>query len=186
MDSKSFKSGIILGTILLILGISTLTYFAEFATSLFEITAISICFVFLFPFILALSFIHDLRKVIGGYWNFSKAARCIFIMLFIAETISFTGKNIIYAKFLNPQVEYKVQKSITDATSAFMSQSGIDPKIAAGEMDKIRNRLDPKISLSLANNAITFLEYIFYLLIASIILATIYQKKQFTVETNKF
>jgi len=123
---NSFKSGLILGIILLVLGILSFYFIVGMATSFLMIIIVPILFSFIIPIVLVVLICFDLRKKIGGYWNFRQATTGIFIMFFVAYLVQYVGKDIIFAKFVEPNMIQKTQDAMMDATSTMMEKAGTE------------------------------------------------------------
>lgn len=87
---------------------------------------------------LAVYFCKELRKSVGGYWNFKQALGSIFLMFFVQALIVFFF-TIIFAKFIEPDYTVKM-KEISEKTATTMfekmgaDQETIDKSMA--EMDE--------------------------------------------------
>jgi hypothetical protein len=130
-------SGLIYGAIVLVLGIFNFYYMTAIATSFWPMILGPIVISMLIPIALAILFISDLRKKIGGYWNFKQAVSGIFIMFFVSYLLSFSG-NLLFSKVIEPNSIDKMKTAMVTATSDMMqkqnlSQEKIDDAVAKSE-----------------------------------------------------
>ncbi len=104
VKKKAIINGVILGIISLVLSIISL-YFSKTATSIITSSIINIIVNYAIFIALAVVFILQLRKAIGGYWNFSTALKNIFIMLAVTATVGVIGISVFNLVYPTLQVE---------------------------------------------------------------------------------
>src|SRR5690606_27072538 len=90
VKKKAIIYGVILGIISLILSIVSL-YFSKTATSIVFSSVINIIVSYVLFLAAAVFFTIQLRKAVGGYWNFSTALKNIFIMLALTTVVGTIG-----------------------------------------------------------------------------------------------
>jgi hypothetical protein len=117
-------SGLIYGAIVLVLGIFNFYFMTSIATSFWPMVLGPIVISMLIPVALAIVFISDLRKKIGGYWNFKQAVSGIFIMFFVSYLLSFSG-NLLFNKVVEPNSIDKLKTSMATATTQMMEKSNV-------------------------------------------------------------
>ena len=104
IKKQSIYFGLVLGVISLALSILTFYLIISSTSSLIFIIAGPILLSFIIPIVLVVLLCLDFRKKIGGFWVFKQAVTGIFIMFFIAFAIQTIGKDLIFAKFIEPKV----------------------------------------------------------------------------------
>ncbi len=137
---NGIKTGAFLGVCLLVLSIASFYFITAMAKSPVAFVAIPIIFSFLLPIALVLLFSFSQRKKIGGYWSFKQATTGIFIMFFIAYVIQISGRDLVFGKFIEPDMVTKIEASTITATTMVMqsgksSQQQIDAKVAELKTD---------------------------------------------------
>ncbi|MCX2575324.1 DUF4199 domain-containing protein [Pedobacter sandarakinus] len=136
-----FKSGLILGIAMFILGISLL-FVMQGADSFWSLVIIyPAIFLFLAPVTLSVFVIRSLRKNIGGYWTFRQALKSIFIVFFVGWLVSF-GLNLLYTKVIDTTATEKMQDHIKERTLTFMKDKNVDQE----ELDKQRANMDEQFA----------------------------------------
>lgn len=130
-------TGLILGAISLVLGILNFYYMTAIATSFWAMILGPIVISMIIPLVLAILFSKDLRKKIGGFWNFKQATTGLFIMFFVSYLVSFAG-NLVFTKVVEPNSIDKLKTAMVTATTNMMEKSGasqekIDESIARTE-----------------------------------------------------
>jgi hypothetical protein len=126
------KNGLLLGAVLLTLSILSFYFITEINKSPVLFVAAPIIFSLVIPIITVVMFCLYGRKKIGGYWTFKQATTGIFIMFFIAYLIQTAGRDLIFAKIIEPHMIDKTEAAFINASSAIKRQPGVDQK----QMDK--------------------------------------------------
>lgn len=101
---KAIINGVILGIISFVLSIISL-YFSRTADSIYTSTIINFVVNYGIFVAVAVIFVLQLRKAIGGYWSFSIALKNIFIMLALTATIGLVGINLFNMAYPTLQIE---------------------------------------------------------------------------------
>jgi len=131
----AFLKGLILGGVLLVLNIFSFYFITTMTTSLYLIIGAPFLFAVVLPLVVSISLILELRKSIGGYWVFKQAVTGVFIMFFSAYIIQIIGRDLLFAKVIEPHMVEKTGEAIINATTQMLekvstNQAQIDEKIA--------------------------------------------------------
>ena len=149
LNKSAINNGLVIGVISAVLGI--LTYYV--APSLMGSTFYGIG-LGLVSLGLYIYFTLDLRKKVGGYWNFKSALKGIFLMAFIAGLFGMVF-NFVFYKFIEPDAFEKISGYITEGTtktfeSMGMQQDQIDEAVEK-QVEAMRGQFDPTFT-DLARN----------------------------------
>lgn len=101
---KAIVNGVVLGIVSCILSIISL-YFSATATSIYTSSIINFVVNYGVFLVVAIVFVLQLRKAIGGYWSFSVALKNIFIMLAVTATVGLLGISLFNMAYPKLQVE---------------------------------------------------------------------------------
>lgn len=104
LKKKAITKGVILGVISAVLSIISL-YFSATATSIYTSSIINFVVNYGVFLAIAVVFVLQLRRAVGGYWSFSTALKNIFILLAVTATIGLLGISAFNAAFPDLQVE---------------------------------------------------------------------------------
>ncbi len=135
LKKQGIINGVLLGLLVTALSIFKFYYLTKMVTSMVLILAgYFVLFPIVLPIAFAVYFILQLRKKIGGYWNFRQAVTGIFITFLVAFAIKFIVSDVLFVKFVEPQVIEKTEQALfNDAQIDFkkrnVSQKEIDQKI---------------------------------------------------------
>ena len=172
LNKAAITNGLIIGVVASVLGV--LTYYV--APSLMGSTSFGVGMMIV-SIALYIFFTLDLRKKIGGFWDFKTAFKGIFLMAFVAGLFSIIF-NFIFYKFIEPGAYDKIAVHITEGlTTTFenlgMQQEQIDQAIQK-QLEVMKGQFDPTLKDVAKNFGIAVLIQI----IMSLIFAAIFKKEQ--------
>lgn len=172
LNKEASTNGIIVGILTVVIGI--VVYYA--APSLLGSVwlGIGISLVSLLIYIL---FTLDLRKKIGGFWNFREALKGIFLMAFVAGLI-YSVVNYAFYNFIEPEAFDKVAIHIEEGTSKFLEKMGTDQdqidEAISKQMEGIKEQYNPTLGQFFKNLGIAVLVQF----VMSLIFAAIFKKEE--------
>ncbi|RZL37828.1 MAG: DUF4199 domain-containing protein [Pedobacter sp.] len=136
-----FKSGLILGLAMFVLGIALL-FLMQTANSFWTMVIIyPLVFLVVGPIVLSVFVLKNLRKNIGGYWTFKQALKSIFIVFLVGWLASFS-LNLLYTKVIDPSATEKMQEHIKDTTLIFMKNQGTEQE----KLDEEGKKMDEQFA----------------------------------------
>lgn len=167
-----FKSGLILGVAMFILGIALL-FLMQSANSFWTMVIIyPLLFLVVGPIVLSVFICRSLRKNIGGYWTFKQALKSIFIVFLVGWLVSF-GLNLLYTKVIDTTATEKMQEHIKETTLTFLKNQGSEQEKLDDEGKKMdeqfakQNELTPQSVFRNITIAISII-FVFALIFAAI------------------
>ncbi|WP_428329556.1 DUF4199 domain-containing protein [Mucilaginibacter sp.] len=145
LDQKIRKNGII-GGLLLGAGLLTLSIFSFYLiTSITESVTVFIIsptlFSFILPIIMVVVFCYVSRKKIGGYWSFRQATTGIFIMFIIAYVFQVIGRDLIFAKLIEPKMVEKTEAAFIRESDIMKTTPGANKKQIDDNINGIKQNL---------------------------------------------
>jgi len=173
---SSFKSGLTLGAILLVLGIFSFYFIIRMAASFLLIIIGPIVFSIIIPIVLVIFICFDLRKKIGGYWNFRQATTGIFIMFFVAYIVQYIGKDVVFAKFVEPNMVQKTQDAMMDATTAMMEKAGTDQTQIDEKKAQIQKQFDGQKEITIGKIIQGIIISIILMFVLALIFGALFKK----------
>jgi tetrahydromethanopterin S-methyltransferase subunit G len=175
---KAVEKGLILGIIGLVLGIFTFYLITEMTQSMLLIITAPIFISIIIPIAASAFLMNDLRKQVGGYWTFKQAVSGAFIMFLVAYAVTGIGRDLVFAKLIEPQMVEKMGSAVISTTGRMLEkskadQTQIDEKIA--EMEKQFNeQAHPTIGNILEGIVIS----IIFVFIFALIFAAIFKRER--------
>lgn len=173
---KGALSGIPLGVIMMVLSIFSFYFVTAIATSFWVISVGPIVFSVVIPLVVAVLYCLDLRKKLGGYWTFKQATTGIFIMLFVSYAITYIGANVIFAKFIEPQMVEKTQTVILNATTQMMEKSGASQEKIDEQIEKMQKQFEMQADTSPVKVVTAIGVSLIFIFILALIFAAIFKK----------
>ena len=172
LNKSAITNGLIIGALSVVIGV--VTYYV--APSLMGSTSYGIGLMIV-SIGLYIFFTLDLRKKIGGYWDFKTALKGIFLMSFIAGLFSILF-NYVFYKFVEPGAFESISGYISEGMSGTlenlgMQQEQIDEAVAK-QLETMRGQFDPTLKDLAKNFGIAVLIQF----IMSLIFAAIFKKEQ--------
>ncbi len=171
VKKEGIKYGIYLGIIALV--ISIVSMYVLVNSSDFKISSIitgSVSFVLMIA--LSAYFAVLLRKVAGGFWNFSQALKGIFVMLAISVIISTVGGALF--NLANPEPQQIVFDKTINLTIETMESIGADDDLIDKQVADLEKQRDELREFSIGQNlkglGIALIMYFVFALILAAIL----------------
>ncbi|WP_316817273.1 DUF4199 domain-containing protein [Pedobacter nyackensis] len=142
LKPEAAKNGIGLGLLSLVVGILS-AYLLVGSESMMSVFLIPIGVGLIIPLVIAVLFCFDLRKKIGGYWNFRQAASGIFIMFLVTYVISNIG-NVFFNKFIEKDMTTRIQTTVVNATTEMMKGQGMDEDLIDKKVEDMNRDFEQK------------------------------------------
>ncbi|MEO8884828.1 MAG: DUF4199 domain-containing protein, partial [Mucilaginibacter sp.] len=145
IKKNALNNGLLLGVIMLILGIVTFYIMISMESAL-GVIAVPIIFSVILPIAVTIFFTIDLRKKIGGFWDFKQATTGIFIMCIVSFAIQTVGRDLLFAKFIEPDMAQKTQDAVVKATTAMMEKSGAPQEKIDKQIESTQKQFDSQVN----------------------------------------
>jgi hypothetical protein len=144
------NNGLIFGVIVLVLGIFAFYFMTQMTTSFWMVVLVGpILFSLLIPIVILIFYCIDFRKKIGGYWTFKQAFTGIFIMLLVAYIVTAIGRDLVFAKLVEPNMLEKTQSAIVNSSRSMMEQSGTDQATIDTKVADMQKTFDDQKDMSI-------------------------------------
>jgi hypothetical protein len=172
LNKAASTNGVIIGILSTVIGVVTFYMFPSLLGSMsFGIGTLAVSLVIYIFFTL------DLRKKIGGFWNFREALKGIFLMAFVAGLL-YSVANFAFYKFAEPDAYDKIagymEAGMTKTLENMgMSQDQIDEAISK-QSEGIKAQYDPTPMQFFKNLGVAVIVQF----IMSLIFAAIFKKEE--------
>ena len=167
---NAVKFGLLLGAILLTLTIISFYTITRLTAAALWFIIAPILFSFIIPIVSVVLICFTVRKRIGGYWNMRQATTGIFIMFIIAYAIQTGGRDLIFAKLIEPQMVQKTEDAFLKANTFIKTQGGAKPQQIADSEIEIKKEFEDQKHVSVAG----VIQGIFISIILVFVLALIF------------
>jgi len=169
--------GVYLGILMIVLTILPLYYFAS-TTSFWAVIIGPAITGLLFPLVVAVVLTFQLRKRIGGYWNFREATTSIFTMMLVATLISSVG-GLLFEKVIDPQMKERYMRNIQNNTITYLERMGTDNDDIDEQIEKIDEQIENASKESTVGTALKGLVIsIIVAFVISLIFGAIFKKER--------
>lgn len=171
LNKAASTNGVIIGILSTVIGVVTYYVFPSLLGSMsFGIGTLVV------SLLIYIFFTIDLRKKIGGYWNFKEALKGIFLMSFIAGLV-YSLANVVFYKFIEPGAFEKIAGFMESGMSQTfenmgMEQEKIDETVAK-QIEGIKAQYDPTFAQFFKNLGIA----VIIQFVMSLIFAAIFKKE---------
>lgn len=175
LKRKAITYGVVLGIISIVLGLASLVI-TKNGTSLYTTVFIAFALNFVVYIAFACYFILQLRKGIGGYWDFRTALRNTFIMLATSAVLATVGTmvfNVLYPAMQEESIRNMMNMSIEVMESAGLPDDQIDASIQQFE-EELAAVGNLSIGQTIKGLAISLILYF----VLALILAAIFKKER--------
>ncbi len=167
LNKAAATNGLIIGILSLVIGIVTYYMFPSLLGSMWYGFGIMIVSILIYVF-----FTIDLRKKIGGYWNFREALKGIFLMAFVAG-ILYSVVNYVFYTVAEPDAYEKISGHVESGLTETLENMGMDQDQIDGAVTKqiegLKAQYDPTPMDFVKNLGIGILvEFIMSLIFAAI------------------
>jgi hypothetical protein len=164
------KNGLWLGLILV--GFSVLSFYIITMVTKSPIIFVvaPIIFSFALPIIVVLIFCFYGRKKIGGYWTFKQATTGIFIMFCCAYVVQTVGRDLIFARVIEPHMVDKTEKAYLAASAIIRAQPGTNQKQLDANQAEVKKNFDEQKNLTVG----MFIQGVLFSIIFIFVLALIF------------
>jgi hypothetical protein len=148
IKQNAIKFGILLGVILLSLAIISFYTITQLTSAALWFIIAPILFSFIIPIASVVLICVTMRKRIGGYWSMRQATTGIFIMFIIAYAIQTGGRDLIFAKLVEPHMVKKTEDAFLKANTFIKTKGGANPKQIAESEVEIRKEFEDQKHVS--------------------------------------
>ncbi len=148
IKKNALNDGLILGVISFVIGLITFYSMVAIDTTFWLIVVIPILFSVIIPIVLAVYFSLNLRKKVGGFWNFRQATTGIFIMFIVALAIQTVGRDLLFVKLIEPDMAKKTQDAVIRGSTGLMESSGASQEQIDESIAKTEKQFESQISPS--------------------------------------
>jgi hypothetical protein len=145
-------NGLLYGIIILVLTILSFYFITSVAKSMIMLVLGPVVFSFVIPVALAVFFSFDLRKKIGGFWDFRQATTGLFIMFFVTYAVSTIG-NMAFSKFIEPDMVEKMKTVFVTTTTQALEKQGVDQDTIDKKVTDIEANFDGQKDVSIGKVA---------------------------------
>jgi hypothetical protein len=168
--------GLILGVVLLAVSILSFYMLTADTGSAWLIVFSPIIFSVFIPIVIVLLFCFNLRKNIGGYWTFRQAVTGIFIMFVLSYVIQVIGRDVVFARVIEPDMVSKTQTAMLKATTTMLKKGGADQATIDQKRADIQKQLADEKNITVGSIIQGYIITVIFLFVFAVIFGAILKK----------
>nr|WP_294949778.1 DUF4199 domain-containing protein [uncultured Mucilaginibacter sp.] len=178
LKKQSLNKGLVLGLIMGVLGILSFYFMTGMASSMLAIIAGPVVLSIIIPIVLAALFSGDLRKTIGGFWNFKQAVTGIFIMFFTAYVVSYLISSVLFAKLIEPNMVDKTEAAMVNVMTNMLEKTSADQAAIDKSLDDVHKKFEEQKNITVGKQIQSFAVGVIFVFVFALIFAAIYKKER--------
>jgi hypothetical protein len=124
LRTNAIIKGLILGVILLAGSIFSYYLITSLTQKPWLIVFGPYFFAILLPLFVTIGFCMDMRRRLGGYWSLRQAITAIFIMFITCYILLSIGRDLIFAKTIEPDMQAKTQLAMVSVRTQALKAGG--------------------------------------------------------------
>jgi len=143
-------------------------------------------FAVVLPLILTVIFCISMRAKLGGYWEFKQAVTAIYIMFLACYIVLTIGRDIIFARFIEPDMIQKTEAVMIRVKGEMMKAQGAKPADIKKGIDDLRKEFDTSNTQDTGDLTTGFIINLLMLFVVAVIFGAIYKKPYpYTLQVNQ-
>lgn len=177
--------GLILGVILLASSIFSYYLITQFTTTPWIIVTGPYFCAIIFPLIITIIFCIDMRRRLGGYWEFKQAVTAIFIMFLTCYVLLTIGRDIIFFRYVEPDMMQKTAAVMLKVRIESLKMGGASQAEINSQIVELRKEFELERSLDVGELIQSFVINLIMLFLLAVIFGAIYKKPPpYTLQVN--
>jgi hypothetical protein len=184
LRKQAITNGLILGVALSALSIFSFYLMTAMGVSVIFVTAGPLIFSVVLPIILAVVLCFNLRKKIGGYWNFKQAATGIFIMFLTAFVVEFVVRDMLFAKVIEPTMVQKTETAMVNTVTSVLEKSKASQEEIDKKIEDIQKQFDEQKNVSIGKQIQGVGINIIFMFVLAVMFAAMFKKEGHVYNPN--
>lgn len=169
--------GLVLGVILLAASIFSYYFITTLTKTMWLIVAGPYFFAIIIPLAVTIVFCRDMRKKLGGYWDFRQSITAVFIMFLTCYVLLTIGRDLVFAKLVEPDMAQKTAAVMLNVKTEALKMQHASQKEIDSQITELRKEFDMQKTMGAADFIQTFIINILMLFMLSIIFGAIFKKQ---------
>lgn len=169
--------GLVLGVILLAASIFSYYFITTLTKTMWLIVAGPYFFAIIIPLAVTIVFCRDMRRKLGGYWDFRQSITAVFIMFLTCYVLLTIGRDLVFAKLVEPDMAQKTAAVMLNVKTEALKMQHASQKEIDSQITELRKEFDMQKTMGAADFIQTFIINILMLFMLSIIFGAIFKKQ---------
>ncbi len=174
---NAIKCGLLLGLVLVVLNIISFYFITSNASTPVLYIAAPIFFTIILPIITVVLICFYIRKAIGGYWNLREATTGIFIMFVIAYAVQTLGRDVLFAKVIEPGMTQKTEAAFLKASEAIKKQPGANSEQVDKNIAEIKKGFEDQKNVTIGRTIQAIAISVILIFVLALIFAALFKRE---------
>lgn len=170
-------NGLIMGAALLAFNIIAFYFITGVASTAVMFLIAQIGFSFILPIALVILFCFRTRMQIGGYWSFRAATTGLFIIFLIAYAFQTIGRDLVFAKFIEPNMVQKTETAALNETTLVMQKGKVDQKLIDKKVAELKKDFGSQKPITVGNVIQSLVFSIIFIFIFALVFAALFKRE---------
>jgi hypothetical protein len=176
LKKYSLRNGLLLGLVLLAFNIISFYLITTIIKSPIGVIGVPYLFSIILPIPFAIIACLNLRIMIKWSWNFRIATAGIFIMFVAAFLVISIGRDIVFARLIEPQMNTKVENVILAATPVALKKSGATPQQIVAKQKEIKEQFAAQDKVTIGQKIESQVISLIFIFIMALIFGSLFKK----------
>ena len=169
--------GLLLGIIVTALSIFSFYFITALTSNPLLIVIVMFLCSTLFPILISIFFCVDMRKKTGGYWGLRQSITGIFLMFLVSYAILTIGRDLIFAKLIEPNMANKVEAVMIEIKQSRLKAMGAPDATIKSEISELKKELAVPVKISVFDRLNDYIKTIILLFAIAIIFGAMFKKE---------
>ena len=183
LKKYSLIYGLFLGLTLLIFNIISFYLITTIVKSPIGVIGVPYLFSIILPIPCAIILCYRLRAKMLVNWDFRIATSGIFIMFLAAYFILFIGRDLLFARIIEPNMSSKIESALLNAAPVALKNSGATDKQVVDKQKEIRAQFDQQDKTTISQQVQSHIISVIFIFIAALVFGALFKKPAFAYTT---
>jgi hypothetical protein len=131
----------------------------------------------LLPIMVSIFFCIDMRKKVGGYWGLRQSITGIFLMFLISYALLTIGRDLIFAKLIEPDMSAKVKTVMIEVKQNRLKAQGAPDNVIKSQINDLKKDLATPANVSLFDILNSYIKTIILLFAIAVVFGAAFKKE---------
>jgi len=135
----------------------------------------------LLPIMVSIFFCIDMRKKVGGYWGLRQSITGIFLMFLVGYAILTIGRDLVFAKFIEPDMSSKVESVMVGVKQNRLIAQGAPANEIKSQINELKKELATPANVTLFDILNSYIKTIILLFAIAVVFGAAFKKEPLSV-----
>ena len=176
LKKYSIINGLMLGAILLAFNIISFYLITTIVKSPLGVIGVPYIFNFILPIPCAIILTYKLRVQMKWEWNFRIATSGVFIMFLASYILLNIGRDLIFARLVEPNMGQKVEQTLLDVTPVALKKIHATDKQIADKEKEIKDQFEAQRKITVGQQIESHVLYIILMFVVALVFGSLFKR----------